>query len=153
LSESEANGRLSNIMDDLTMLYPVIMRKVRLNSLIKTRISSSDMETLILEGLSTGKMKPSEISKIYCISRSNVTPLVDKLIGKGYAQRLHDDKDRRAIIISATDKGRKLITKRRRIMKAYILNTFAKFNPAEINEICESLEAHLKLMTRLNNIL
>jgi DNA-binding MarR family transcriptional regulator len=98
-------------------------------------------------------MMPSEISKIYCISRPNVTTLVDKLIDKGYAQRLHDDKDRRVIKISVTDKGRRLIIKKRRIIKQYVLNTFAKLDPDEITEISKSLETQLELLTKLNNIM
>ncbi|MGA2366948.1 MAG: MarR family transcriptional regulator [Dehalococcoidia bacterium] len=153
LPESEINNRLSNIVDDVMMLFPVIVRKVLFNTMMKTKIGSSDMQTIILEGLATGEMMPSEISKIYCISRPNVTTLVDKLIDKGYAQRLHDDKDRRVIKISVTDKGRRLIIKKRRIIKQYVLNTFAKLDPDEITEISKSLETQLELLTKLNNIM
>ncbi len=140
-------------MDDMMMLFPIITRKVLLGTMMKTRIGSTDMQTRILEGLTTGEMKPSEISKIFFISRPNVTTLVDKLIEKGYAQRLHDDKDRRAIIISATEKGRRLVAKRRKITKEYVINKFAKLNPGEMQEICNSMENHIKMLTRMNEIL
>ena len=153
LSESEINSRLSNIMDDMMMLFPVITRKVLLGTMMKTRIGSSDMQTIILEGLATGELTPSEISKIYCISKPNVTTLVDKLIDKGYAQRLHDDQDRRVIKISITDKGRRLVVKRRRITKEYVMNTFAKLSPDEIREICNSMENNIKLLTKMKEIL
>lgn len=49
-----------------------------------------------------GKITVTEIGKTLMISKTNVTPLVQKLIDKKYVQRTYDQGDRRFIYISLT---------------------------------------------------
>jgi len=39
------------------------------------------------------------------ISRPNLTPIIDRLITEGYAERKEGQKDRRKLLISLTEKG------------------------------------------------
>lgn len=152
LSESESSSLLSTHLDNVMTLFPVVTRKIMFATLLKSRIGSSEMQTRVLEGLGTGGLKPSEISKMYSISKPNVTTLVNKLIDRGYAERLPDDKDRRAIRIIITDKGKRLIIKKRKIVKEFFINAWKKLNPDEINDICKSMESFRYLLTKLDEI-
>ncbi|MBN1375952.1 MAG: MarR family transcriptional regulator [Dehalococcoidia bacterium] len=147
---SDIQGRLSDILDSNTILFPIVIRKIMFATMMKTKTGSTDTEIRVLGGLTTGQMKTSEISRIFQISKPNVTTMVDKLADNGYVQRLHDDKDRRVVIISITDKGKKLIAKRRRIMKRYIINVFAKWDDAEIDETVKALEIFHGILTKLD---
>jgi DNA-binding MarR family transcriptional regulator len=145
--------RLSSLIDSISTVLPVIIRKVLNSSMVKTKVGSSEMQMLVMEGLGAGELTASDISRIYCISKSNVTTLVDRLVEHGYAERSHDDKDRRIIKISVTDKGRKLIDKRRRLMKKYVLSALEKLRPDEIDEIYNSLLTYRKTLSKLESIL
>jgi len=51
----------------------------------------------------------SEIGRRVCISKSNMTSLIDKLVENGLAERIPDTNDRRVINIAITQKGNDLI--------------------------------------------
>jgi DNA-binding MarR family transcriptional regulator len=150
---SEKINSISEIFDNLTIVYPVLMRKIMNNSMLKSKTGFSNMEVWVLEGLETGELNPSEISKIFSVSKPNVTTLVNKLVDGGYVQRSHDDKDRRVIKISITDKGRKLLIKRTRIVKKYMLGVFAKLSEDEIIDISKAMEVYNNLVMKMNRIL
>lgn len=54
----------------------------------------------------SGSMSVSEISQTFGIARPNVTPLVDRLTGEGYVERMRNERDRRVVDISITERGR-----------------------------------------------
>jgi len=153
LLESEIVDRLSTAMDNIGMVFPVVMRKIMFSTMMKAKIGSSDMHTLVLSGLETGSLTPSEISRIFSISKPNVTTLVGKLIDKGYVERSHDEVDRRVVRISLTRKGRNLIMKRRKIVKEHVLNAFAKLSPDEIMEISKTMENSYDVLIKMDKIL
>jgi len=140
-------------MDNIGMVFPVVMRKIMFSTMMKAKIGSSDMHTLVLSGLETGSLTPSEISRIFSISKPNVTTLVGKLIDKGYVERSHDEVDRRVVRISLTRKGRNLIMKRRKIVKEHVLNAFAKLSPDEIMEISKTMENSYDVLIKMDKIL
>ena len=54
------------------------------------------------------KRAPSEISAFLRLDRAAVTRLLDKLVDSGLVERGRDERDRRAVSIKATPKGRAL---------------------------------------------
>ncbi|NMB84388.1 MarR family transcriptional regulator [Candidatus Roizmanbacteria bacterium] len=55
------------------------------------------------------EMSMSEIAEKFNVAIPTVTVLFDKLIDLGYVERKHNDKDRRIVKVSLTDKGRLMI--------------------------------------------
>ncbi len=151
--DHEYNARLNNLIDDLMVLFPRLFRKTLIATKVKTMPVSSDMQVRLLEGLITGPMKPSEISRVHCISRPNVTTLISKLIDSGFAQRSHDEQDRRVIYISITEKGKKVVYRRRKIIKEYILKVFDKLDKDEIEDTFSAVEAYRDILIRFNDIM
>ncbi len=149
---SEINNNISQAFDNLNIAFPVMVRKIMFATMLKTKTGFSNMEAWVLEGLVTSGWNPSEISRMFSISKPNVTTLINRLDEGGYVKRTHDDKDRRVIRISVTDKGRRLIIKRQKIVKKYVLNTFAKLSDDELIEISKALSNFSNLVTRLNEL-
>lgn len=147
------SNELSKTLDDINVMFPVVARKIVVASRVKTKTGFSEMSSWILHGLGDGELKPSEISRIFSISKPNVTTLINGLVEGGYVQRSHDDKDRRVIRISITEKGRKLILKRRRIVKKFILNKVAKLNNDEVMDLTNKLGDFYKVLLKIENIL
>lgn len=150
--EFELSNRLNNIYDNITLQFPILMRKIMLNTAVRTKTGLSNMEFLVLVGIGVGELKPSEISKIFSISKPNVTTLVDRLEKNGYVHRNHDDSDRRVVRVSLTDKGKKLVAKQKAITKKYMISVFDRMSDAEINELIESFESYHKMLLKMNSI-
>jgi len=98
-------------------------------------------------------MKPSEISRIHCISKPNVTTLISKLIENGLAERSHDEKDRRVIYINITEKGKKVAYRRRKIVKEYMSKIFDQLDEDEIEDTFAAVEAYRDILVRFNDII
>ena len=58
----------------------------------------------------------SEMARDLAVTMPSVTGLVDQLIRRGLASRRHDDKDRRRVLVSLTDVGRKALADVREAM-------------------------------------
>jgi DNA-binding MarR family transcriptional regulator len=56
-----------------------------------------------------GPLPMSEIGRRVCISKSNMTSVIDRLVENGLAERMPDQNDRRVINIALTNKGNELI--------------------------------------------
>ena len=67
-----------------------------------------NMEMRAIFMLSNSAIMPtSEIGRRLGISKPNVTPLLDKLVEKGYVDRVPDARDRRIVNIVVTEKGKR----------------------------------------------
>jgi DNA-binding MarR family transcriptional regulator len=152
MNEAENSVRLSHFIDDLMVRFPIVARKI-LNETRDRRSPSTDMQIRLLEGLMTGKMTPTEISHLHCISKPNVTTLINGLIEAGFAVRNHDEKDRRVIYITITEKGKKLVQRKRKVVKDYMMKAFERCSGQDLEEIFVGMEKARDLMTRLNRLL
>ena len=151
--DNEYNVRMNNLIDDIMVQFPRIARKVMVATKSKTMPLSSDLQSRLLEGLMTGPMKPSEISRFHCISKPNVTTLISKLIESGLAQRSHDEQDRRVIYVTITDKGKKIVYRRRRIIKEYILKVFNQLDADDIEDTFSAMEKYRDTLVWFNKIM
>ena len=67
-------------------------------------LSMNEMHTLEAIGYEDVKTM-SETAEILKITLGTLTTSVNRLVKKGYVQRLQDEKDRRIVLIKLTDKG------------------------------------------------
>lgn len=113
---------IKKLVDDFRIM-PLFMKKfVRIppsHSFANHSISHSQMEIMFLL-YDEGKFTMSNLSKALLISKPNVTPMVDKLINNQFVERLPDEKDRRIIHISLTQKGRNFLDEERSIVEKSI---------------------------------
>ena len=80
------------------------------NELTRGKISFPQM--VALDYVSTHrKVKMTELSKVLSTQLSSTTVLVDRLIEQGFLSRCRDESDRRVVWVSATAKGKKVISK------------------------------------------
>ena len=151
--DKEYSERLNDLLDDTMVQFPMVARKILAATRSKTNQVSSDLQFRLLISLMIGPMTPTEISQDHCISKPNVTSLINKLIEGGLAQRSHDEKDKRVVFVTITDKGRKAVYRKRKIIKAYMLEVFAQFDAAEIEQIFSGVEKFRNLLIKLNNVI
>jgi DNA-binding MarR family transcriptional regulator len=88
-----------------------------------------------------------EISKRMGISSSATTQLVDGLVEKGYVMRRADSKDRRALHLKLSTKGKKHIAElRNKRMKMIAV----LFNALDDGELETYLKLHKKILSKAN---
>ena len=148
---NEYNVRLNNLLNDIMVQFPLMARKIALSSKMKALPVSSVIQSRVLDGLMAGPMQPAEISRVNCISKPNVTTLISKLVESGLVQRSHDEKDRRVIFVILTDKGKRVVQRKRNLGKKCMFKMFNQFNADEIEEMFSAIETIKNLLVKLNN--
>jgi DNA-binding MarR family transcriptional regulator len=102
--------RLNQIADEMYLLFPLFRKKLfkHKNRLKQSSIPHSYFHILkVLK--KKGPLPMSEIGRRVCISKSNMTSVIDRLVENGLAERMPDQNDRRVINIALTNKGNELI--------------------------------------------
>ena len=102
--------RLNQITEEMYLLFPLFKHKLFKH---RKRLKQKDLPHSyfhVLKVLKTrGPLPMSEIGRRVCISKSNMTSLIDKLVENGLAERMPDKNDRRVINIAITKKGNDII--------------------------------------------
>jgi DNA-binding MarR family transcriptional regulator len=76
----------------------------RMNTQFSDTFTKEQMLTLRCLGL-FGQMTVSELADRLCVKPSAVTAIMNRLTEKGYVERVRDEKDRRVVYLSLTEKG------------------------------------------------
>lgn len=143
-------AKLGALLEENMTVMPLIARKIVMAAKVRARSTSSQIQGYILELLTVGPFRPTEISQVLGISKPNVTVLINSLIANGLARRSQDEKDRRNTYISITNKGKRLVQRKRMIIKNYIMTLFDKFDEHDIKSVCEGMEKYLEIMKKID---
>jgi DNA-binding MarR family transcriptional regulator len=54
-----------------------------------------------------GAIRMTDLADRLLVSRASTSRLVDRLVGRGWLDRWHDDADRRVVLVDVTDAGRR----------------------------------------------
>lgn len=95
---------------------------------------------------------PAPISKIaekLCISRPNMTPIIDKLVEGGYVVRFYSEYDRRVILIKHTENACGLFKSLEKTTKDSIEEKLKTLSDDELQEFSQSLNT---LLNSIKNI-
>ena len=150
LNDTDYQERLSALIEEGMTIFPVVARKIIIASKVRSRSASSQTQNYILEMLMLGPTRPTEISRVLGISKPNVTVLLNSLITNGFVQRSHDKKDRRNVYISLTDKGKRVVQRKRKIIKNYIMSLFVKFEDTDVESFYAGMETYLDMMRKIS---
>ena len=99
----------------------------------------------------SGNLRTSEIGRRLGISNPNMTPLIDRLIEKGYAERLSDSKDRRVIKIAISEKGRRFVANKRRLVRNEIKKNLSTLSIQEVLTLSTAIETFKQVIARVGN--
>lgn len=141
---------LNNLKATSEELYSLLLylnRKVFNHNDIMKRLSIPSSHAKVIFYLVHSKnASVSEIARDLSISKSNMTPIIDKLIQEGFVERLPDPNDRRVIRIGITEKGYKFSTEQKELAKKILMEKISSLS-------CEDLVQIEILTKKLNEIL
>lgn len=141
---------LEQIADNLLMFLPMAYKKMMRVGNSPSGKRASYLEAPVLGMLERSRPLPtSEIGRRLCISKPNMTPLIDKLIIAGRAKRLQDRQDKRIHLITITENGRQFMKAHRRAVKIDIKRNLSPLGHADLRRLCESLDTIRIIVTKI----
>ena len=137
---AESAALLNSIAQNLFNALPIFRKRVlHLDSIQRDcHIPLSHVQVLALLQ-DHGSMSVSEISQRLGIAKPNITPLADRLIADGLAERQRDPADRRVVNIHIRPEGTQQVN-----------DWSERFTHAELKELDKSLSSVIRILSRIN---
>lgn len=140
-----------NIIDDMFMsanlMKGIFMKIAQDNKEVSLLHSNkSILEVLIKKG----PTPMTEIGKELCISKPNLTVIIDHLIQENLVKRSYDDKDRRIIKIDITEKGINSLKKSKEIIKEEFKKMLNQLNKKDAETLSSSLKDFKEIIEKIN---
>lgn len=107
---------IDQIAGEVATLMPIIARRVLLSFFQTVDITQTQIFTIMTLS-EKAPVRLSELGKKLHISAPTVTGIIDRLEKSGYVKRIPDGKDRRAVNVDLTSKGRNIAKKLRITIK------------------------------------
>ncbi|MGD0355027.1 MAG: MarR family transcriptional regulator [Dehalococcoidia bacterium] len=143
--------KLDSIVDSLLIFLPLFYRKIFQVAHAKAGVNPGNMQFHVLAMIMRlGTLQTSEISRRLGISKPNTTSLLDKLIERGYVQRVLDSSDKRVKKISITEKGRRFVTGRKKIMRNEIRRSLSTLDMNELLTLSGALETFTDIVSKVD---
>lgn len=98
----DINDALYNTYYGINRIEEEELKKSRFKDLTVKEMHAIDAITI------HGQLTVSQVAQKLHLSRATITATVDRLVRKGYATRVRDQKDRRVVRLSLTKKGKLL---------------------------------------------
>lgn len=92
----------------------------------------------------------SQIASTLNISKSNMTPIIDKLISYGLVNRYTDEKDRRILRIELTELAFKLFNSFKVYAKSTLLNKISILSDDDLKETQDCIEKLTSIFLKLS---
>lgn len=114
------------------------LRSASMGSLARFDVTPSQMRAVRVLS-HHGGVRSSELAQLLRITPRSVTEVVDALEAKGLASRAPDPSDRRATLVSLTDRGRELSEEVRRARGVESEKLFDRLSPTDRNHLTRIL--------------
>ncbi|MFT8320122.1 MAG: MarR family transcriptional regulator [Bacillus sp. (in: firmicutes)] len=94
----------------------------------------------------------SELASVFGVKKSAITSIINRLYEKEYIERTRDEKDRRVIYLTLTDKGHIIFTKMEERIHRLVESIITKFDETEISAFLTTFEKLDKLIVESKEI-
>ena len=93
----------------------------------------------------------TELSNELGIPKPNITVLVDKIIENKFAERIHNNDDRRLVMISLTKKGYDFLESTQKNYQEQIKNKLQALPEKDLIQFAEALQVVKNTLTKLKS--
>lgn len=143
------NLDLNNISNNLYMLLLSLNRQIFNPHELSKKFNIPHSHIKVLFYLLHHGPKPiSSLAKELCVSKPNMTPVIDKLVYDGLVTRDYDPNDRRVIIISITQKAIDLIKSSEMYIKKLLNDKLSHLNDDDLVAFSNSLDSLLTIIKK-----
>lgn len=93
----------------------------------------------------------TELSEVFEVKKSAITAIITRLWEKGFIQRTRDEKDRRVVYLTLTEKGYEFFQKTEERIQCLVEQFIAEFDPAEIEQFIHTYEKLNQVLIDIKN--
>lgn len=142
--------KYEEMVENLFLIMPLLKKKV-----VKCSLQGEDTDLnpphfhILFSLEEMGQLTVTEIAKLLMISKTNVTPLVQKLIDEGFVERKYDETDRRYIHIGLIEKGKEFTENHRKLIIGNVKSRIEGFNEEELQRLSSSLHNLKELLEKM----
>jgi len=140
---------LQQIIDRYQIAFNTIYRNV--NTTIKEHVHddiTTDQFSILQHIYRQGASTSTEIANTFGVGKSAVTALVNRLYEKNLIIRERDQKDRRIVYLSLTEKGTELVKQTEVEIYRYISEKLSYFSESDVDAFLNALEKLASLMEK-----
>ena len=112
-------------------------------ALIKEQIGNdltNDQQYTLRYISKAGSCTSSELADAFEVQKSAITAIINRLWEKGLIQRTRDEKDRRVVYLTLTEKGKELFTKTEERIQKLVESFIKQFDQKEIQQFIQTYE-------------
>jgi DNA-binding MarR family transcriptional regulator len=136
---------------DLVDRYIAVSQSVekKAGSLVKGQIGSdltNDQHFTLRYMNQVGTCTSSELAEVFDVQKSAITAIIQRLWEKGLIERTRDEKDRRVVYLTLTEKGKDLYSQCEERINHLVEGLITQFEQSEIKQFIQTFE-------KLNQIL
>ncbi|RCW45587.1 MarR family winged helix-turn-helix transcriptional regulator [Paenibacillus prosopidis] len=122
----------------------------RLGSLISQKLDNdlTGPQCFILSMISKEQnITVSHLADKMEVKPSAITVMLDRLVNNGYAERIHDSKDRRVVLVKCTEKGHEALLRVKGDIEALLKHHLKEL---DVNELLRFVETFEKIAAELS---
>ena len=145
------NEKFQEIAENLFVVVPLFKKKFIRYDMYKEHINLSPSHFHILFILDDmGKLPITEIAKLLNISKTNVTPLIQKLVNKDFVTRITSEEDRRYINIDITTQGKAFLANHKLMVMDDLGRRISGFSDLELEKLSNALKDIKELISKID---
>ncbi|MDP5274317.1 MarR family winged helix-turn-helix transcriptional regulator [Chengkuizengella axinellae] len=140
-------NKLDSLIERYEEVYMIASKKINtmMENQLEIELTKDQFTTLRFLKL-FGPCPASELADLCDVNRSAITAMVDRLVTKGYAERIASNKDRRVILIKITEQGEIVLQKGQERVHQFIGSFLHHFEEKEIEEFIRMYEKIAKVL-------
>lgn len=144
-----ALDRRSSQLDEIAEALP--QRSAALSRLFLTRTSVcvSRTEVGVMRSLTAGPRRITELAAEERVTQPAITLLVNRLQERGWVERVPDESDRRAVLVSLTPDGHEAFGRLRAEYRALLHEEMASLEDSEVETLAAAVAILDKVIDRL----
>lgn len=142
---------LTKLSEDFFLLMMVLHKKIiKLEDFMKNTVVPPSHVKVVFYLAQNGPSSVSSIARDLCISKPNMTPIIDKLLECGYVNRYEDPKDRRVIRIEITEKANEVFKIKKDLMKSFLKEKLSVLPEEDLISLSGAISEFKRVMSKIN---
>jgi len=142
---------LTKLSEDFFLLMMVLHKKIiKLEDFMKNTVVPPSHVKVVFYLAQNGPSSVSSIARDLCISKPNMTPIIDKLLECGYVNRYEDPKDRRVIRIEITEKAHEVFKIKKDLMKSFLKEKLSVLPDEDLISLSGAISEFKRVMAKIN---
>jgi len=141
---------LEKIGDSIVMFFPLFHRKLMKGQYPGIKKPPAQQYPLLGRLMWQGPLPMSELARGICMSKPNMTSLINQMVVEGKVKRSADKYDKRVVKISITKKGVDFMKAHQKLVKDNIRANLSSLGESDIKKLYMSMENIKAIISKID---